>query len=65
MIYEQECVENCDIKLILDKLCILNNHEKETENNNYDTILEDLENTLINGDLNTSDIENGKMVKMK
>ena len=59
MIYDQECVENCDIKLILDKLCILNYYEKETENKNYDTILDNLEETLINGGLNTTDIENG------
>ena len=60
MVYAQECVENCNIKSILDKLCIKNYYEKESEDKNYVTILEDLETTLINGDLNTTDIENGK-----
>ena len=59
-VYEQECVENCDIKNLLDKICVLNYYDKEREDKIYVPILEELENTLINGELNTSDIENGK-----
>ena len=67
MILEQECVENCDIKTILDNKCILNYYEKKTENENHDIILKSLEKALINGDLNTSDIENGnnQIVELK
>ena len=65
MLYEQKCVKDCDIKIILDKLCIKNYYEeevkeKEAENKIYDAILENLETNLANGDLDTSDIEKGK-----
>ena len=40
MIYEQECVEDCDIKSKLDKICILNYIEKGSENIYKDKIFQ-------------------------
>ena len=53
MVFEQQCVENCDIKDILNKLCILNYYEEKSRDNNYDNIIESLEQTLVNGGFNT------------
>jgi len=59
MVLEQKCVENCDFKSILNKTCIIIYLEKESENESNDKILQNLEKSLINGDFNITNIENG------
>ena len=59
IIATQECVQNCNISNILNKLCILNNQEKGNSKI-FDALLENVEDMLISNDYNTSEIENGQ-----
>ena len=67
-ILKQECVDNCQAKDFMNGVCIINykiDDENKKENDKGDTIVQDLiiknlENSLISGDYNLSNVENGK-----
>ena len=61
LVYEQECIESCDLKSILNKSCILNYKEEEKIENikTIEIILDKIENFLTSNDYDFSDIERG------
>ena len=61
LVYEQECIESCDLKSILNKSCILNYKEEEKIENikTIEIILDKIENFLTSNDYDVSNIERG------
>ena len=60
MVYEQICIEYCNIKDIKDNLCILNYFDEISDKNKfYDYLLANIEKSFTSNDYDTLDIENG------
>ena len=56
----QECVKNCSINDITKKICRLNNQNIQKDDNLQEEIVNNFQENLISGELNTSSIENGE-----
>ena len=57
-----ECLQNCNIKEIMNNICILEYEKKDNNNNKENTIklfLDNIELGFTSGDYDTSNLENG------
>ena len=63
VLLKQECVNNCTITDIISKTCVIKYETKKNEEENLKaqkTILENIENSIISGNYNTSNLDEGQ-----